>query len=328
MLHPSIPLPNFHHGFSTNHALCQAYQWRLTHVKLQNSKKDLGVHKISKTGFPPIVSPPSPLLQEQMSSLSPSVELIQSVEEQEKGEDETCRLQLPPPPTHAFEAFYPKGSINPSAPIPGGFGFYLTGPNDFVSGQEVLMSYRVMFQNDWEWVKGGKLPGIFGGVGDLAYKCSGGRQENRCKCFDVRLMWRQNGTGELYTYLPPTENNKKQLLAVPPVSRANNDYGFSVGRGSFTFVKGTWVCIALRLKMNTVGEEDGELELWINGHSVISIQRLSFRDSEMATIKGMHFQTFFGGHTEDWASPKDQRAWFADITGVSILNTPSCAVSP
>jgi hypothetical protein len=49
----------------------------------------------------------------------------------------------------------------------------------------------------------------------------------------------------------------------------------------------------------------------------------------------MHFQTFFGGmllimqtvsslinllagHGEDWASPKDQRAWFADITGVIV----------
>ena len=24
------------------------------------------------------------------------------------------------------------------------------------------------------------------------------------------------------------------------------------------------------------------------------------------------------GHTEDWASPKDQRAWFADISGAII----------
>jgi hypothetical protein len=51
----------------------------------------------------------------------------------------------------------------------------------------------------------------------------------------------------------------------------------------------------------------------------------------------MHFQTFFGGanlaiakrlllhtdpsvtgHTAEWASPKDQRAWFSDISGVII----------
>ena len=54
-------------------------------------------------------------------------------------------------------------------------------------------------------------------------------------------------------------------------------------------------------------------------------------------MMGMHFQTFFGGafvchsvivnfdldgdglgHTGDWASSKDQRAWFADVTGVIV----------
>ncbi|KAF9257931.1 polysaccharide lyase family 14 protein [Marasmius fiardii PR-910] len=311
MVHSSIPLPNFQHGFSTSYALCENYQRRLTHVDLKNHK-ELGVHKISsRTGFPAVVCPP----RDQSDKLQGSS--IHSAEDDS------------PPPTDALEALYPKGSINPSAPIPGGFGFYLTGPKGFVAGKEVVMSYRLMFERDWEWVKGGKLPGIsslvreVGGVGDLAYRCSGGRQENRCKCFNVRLMWRQNGAGELYTYLPLTENNKRRLLAVPPLSRANNDYGFSVGRGSFIFVKARWMCIALRLKMNTVDEEDGELELWIDGLSVIFIRGLSFRDSEAAIIKGMHFQTFFGGHAEDWASPKDQRAWFADVTGVSIPNDSS-----
>jgi hypothetical protein len=34
---------------------------------------------------------------------------------------------------------------------------------------------------------------IVGGIGDLSYRCSGGRQDERCKCFDVRLMWRYIG---------------------------------------------------------------------------------------------------------------------------------------
>lgn len=29
-----------------------------------------------------------------------------------------------------------------------------------------------------------------GGVADAAYKCTGARQNDRCKCFNVRLMWR------------------------------------------------------------------------------------------------------------------------------------------
>lgn len=76
----------------------------------------------------------------------------------------------------------------------------------------------------------------------------------------------------------------------------------------------------------------GQIQLWVDGNSVIDIDGLTLRDTEAGKIKGMHFQTFFGGtslkrflfplkikfllgHNKDWASPKDQRAWFADITG-------------
>ena len=67
-------------------------------------------------------------------------------------------------PNAAWEALYPKGSINPKNSIPGGFGFYLSGPPRFQAGlktaNEVLLSYSVMFDKDWDFVKGGKLPGI------------------------------------------------------------------------------------------------------------------------------------------------------------------------
>lgn len=68
------------------------------------------------------------------------------------------------PPEQAWEAFYPKGSINPTNKIAGGFGFYMSGPADFRDSlreaSEVLVSYSVMFQSDFEWQKGGKMPGI------------------------------------------------------------------------------------------------------------------------------------------------------------------------
>ena len=81
----------------------------------------------------------------------------------------------------------------------------------------------------------------------------------------------------------------------------------------------------------------GEITLYIDGSPVISIDGLSLRTSEEGKMMGMHFQTFFGGafvrrsiiinfdldgdwlgHTGDWASSKDQRAWFADVTGVIV----------
>jgi hypothetical protein len=44
-------------------------------------------------------------------------------------------------------------------------GFYLAGPKEIASlldqgAKEAVFGYRVMFEKGWEWVKGGKLPGM------------------------------------------------------------------------------------------------------------------------------------------------------------------------
>ncbi|KAF9463994.1 hypothetical protein BDZ94DRAFT_1308260 [Collybia nuda] len=287
-----FPVAEFHSGFTTS----SIQHEQVEHVEFEDHA--LGVHKKSPRTPHKIVAPPA--------SKSPLRSAIS-------------------PPEKAWEAFYPKGSINPAGKIPGGFTFHVSGPKEFAENlahgaKEAVFSYRMMLEEGWEWVKGGKLPGIFGGVGDLSYSCTGGRQNDRCKCFNLRPMWRPNSVGELYTYLPLTQNNSKHLLAVPPSSKANPDYGFSVGRGSFHFdiAVGQWVAVAFRVKLNDHGKENGEIQIWIDGTSVILAKHLTICDSSDARIKGMHFQTFFGGHTEEWASPKDQRAWFADISGVIV----------
>ena len=79
-------------------------------------------------------------------------------------------------PDVAWEAFYPKGSINPQNPIPGGFGFYLSGPPEFKAGlrtaNEVLFSYSVLFEKEWDFVKGGKLPGFCECGASTQYLCA------------------------------------------------------------------------------------------------------------------------------------------------------------
>jgi hypothetical protein len=73
--------------------------------------------------------------------------------------------------TAAWEAVYPKGSMNPSSDIRGGFGFYLDGPDSWniEAANEVTFSYAVMFQNDFKWQKGGKLPGLCTSLSCLSF---------------------------------------------------------------------------------------------------------------------------------------------------------------
>ncbi|KAF8514708.1 hypothetical protein BU17DRAFT_52395 [Hysterangium stoloniferum] len=222
----------------------------------------------------------------------------------------------------AWEAIYREGSYTPTAEIKGGFGFYLKGPagewqTRMSEASEVVLGYAVLFEKGFDFVRGGKLPGIFGGEGEKALKCSGGRQNDRCSCFNLRLMWRAGGKAEIYMYLPIFESNARRLMAVPG-SHQNPDYGFSVGRGCHIFTPGKWAAISERVKLNDIGEENGEVELWIDGVSVLKVDGLVLRTSDKSLIQGLHFQTFFGGSTPDWASPRDQRAWFSSVSGAVI----------
>lgn len=108
-------------------------------------------------------------------------------------------------------------------------------------------------------------------------------------------MWRTEGAGELYTYLPPSFSANKAVCDVPPFSTCNDVYGASVARGSFDWATGQWTTISQRVRLNDVGEQNGELELFVGGKSVLNVDGLVLRSSDAGRIFGIQMQTFFGG---------------------------------
>lgn len=94
-----------------------------------------------------------------------------------------------------LQLFYPKDSINPAKWPKGGSEFYAT-PLDISKASNVTLKYKVFFPGDFDWVKGGKLPGLYGGH----TRCSGGSPA--LDCFSTRMMWRAGGAGELYLVKP------------------------------------------------------------------------------------------------------------------------------
>lgn len=225
----------------------------------------------------------------------------------------------------AMQAHYPEGSYTFGHDPQGGISFYATGPSDvdLTTAKEATLGYSVYFEEDFAWNMGGKLPGLYGGDSDEdATSCSGGARSDTC--FSARLMWRTDGAGELYTYLPPMTEpqfaaNKVQC-SVAPKSLCNDVYGASVGRGAYHFAAGQWTTVSQRVRLNTVGKADGELELFVNGQSVINVSGLILTASSEGRIRGIMMQTFFGGHTSEYASPKDQNAYFSDFS-VAITET-------
>ena len=69
--------------------------------------------------------------------------------------------------------------------------------------------------------------------------------------------FRAGGKGELYAYLPLVPSNTSRLLAAPPESHQNSDYGISVGRGAWHFVADRWMQVVFRVKLNDVGVDNG-----------------------------------------------------------------------
>ncbi|KAJ2927099.1 hypothetical protein H1R20_g9979, partial [Candolleomyces eurysporus] len=213
----------------------------------------------------------------------------------------------------AIQAHYPRGSYTFGHNPQGGFSFYAPGPLNLENAKEATFAYSVFFPEGFDFQLGGKLPGLYGGNSDAqAVGCSGGRRDDGC--FSARLMWRGQGRGEFYTYFPPSAAANQKLCNVAPSSHCNPTYGASVGTGSFTFPTGRWTTVAERVKLNDAGQSNGEIELFVNGRSVINVSGLVLRTSNAGKFRGMQMQTFFGGSKPEFASPKDQDVYFSDFS--------------
>jgi hypothetical protein len=192
-------------------------------------------------------------------------------------------------PTRALEVTYPKGSINPAtttAPV-GGAGFIYPSPVPLLSG---CLTYELGFEPGFDFAKGGKLPGLYGGDAP-----SGGADTTRG--FSTRYMWRAGGAGEVYAYIP----------------EKNGQYGESISPGAWTFIPGQWQHLEQEVVVNHRGLHDGVLRVWVDGKLVASWTDILYRVSDDVLVSGLMFSTFFGGHDPSWASPRTQSSFFRDF---------------
>ncbi|GAA6028396.1 hypothetical protein JCM8097_007011 [Rhodosporidiobolus ruineniae] len=166
---------------------------------------------------------------------------------------------------------FPEGSINPgNKTLPtGGIGLYMT-PLNLSTAKNVTFSYSVFFPADFDFVKGGKLPGLYGGKEG----CSGG--DDAEDCWSTRTMWRTDGKGELYLYAP-RDGQPEALCETPPLTYCDTTYGMSIGRGAWNFTRGGWTTVRQTVKLNTPGIADGAFRIFVNDALVLSSDAVLFR---------------------------------------------------
>lgn len=113
---------------------------------------------------------------------------------------------------------YQAGSYSKGAQK-GGTGFFVYPfPNATI--EHAVLEYDVLFPSDFDFVKGGKLPGMFGGRHD----CNGG--DMALDCFSARFMFGPNGGGYGYIYVSKKANHTKEFCDLTKAPNCAPDYGF------------------------------------------------------------------------------------------------------
>jgi hypothetical protein len=200
---------------------------------------------------------------------------------------------------------YPQGSF--SSDTSGAQLYQLWNTTDGQPFQSMMVSYDIAFDSGFNWVKGGKLPGLRGGPNSTG--CSGGSEPNGSDCFSARIMWRTNGKGEVYAYVPTPNNFCSEAGII-----CNSDFGISVQRGAFTLASGQWNRITLLVQLNDPPDvANGNMVLYFNDVLAISQRNILYRNSSAVNANGFYLSTFFGGSDSSWATPQTTHSYIRNV---------------
>ncbi|BGP26983.1 polysaccharide lyase family 14 protein [Rhodotorula toruloides] len=161
--------------------------------------------------------------------------------------------------------------------------------------QTALLKYEVAFDPSFDFVKGGKLPGLYGSSPTAKGLCTGGNHLS--DCWSARLMWRTGGAGEVYAYIPTYDGFCAQADVF-----CDADYGTSLSRGSFEFARGGWTTIHQLISLSTPPLANGLLALYANSSLSLLHTGIAYRTNPNVSIANVLFSSFFGGSDASWNS--------------------------
>lgn len=180
----------------------------------------------------------------------------------------------------------------------------------------VLLEYDVYFPEDFDFVLGGKLPGVWGGDAG-----AGGGDWND-DGWSFRVMFREKGEAVAYVYMATDQGKysgdegcklvKNQGDGFDKIAHHTNGAGIDLWRSQgLAFKKGQWNSVSLLVECNSPGKANGKLSLTING-KMKSFGKIQWSEKKM-NVNGLAFTTWFGGGSKQYAPSKTQKASFRNI---------------
>lgn len=160
---------------------------------------------------------------------------------------------------------------------------------DLPTREEAWLSYSLFLEPGWEWVRGGKLPGLAGGTSP-----SGQQGGDGTDGFSARIIFRSDAVLAAYVYHPDRPE------------RYGEDFPLC---GSFDV--GTWLQVTERVVMNSSPDaSDGSIEVWVDGDKFLEADGLRLRTDGEFGVDVLMYSSFYGGNDESWAPSKTTYARF------------------
>ena len=159
---------------------------------------------------------------------------------------------------------------------------YMGAPFPLRAG--AVVTFELFFHPGFEWSCRGKIGGLYIGTG----KASGGNYSTNGASH--RLMWESEGDAFSYVYVPSGTQARQ-----PPALSSVRQYGQGVFESDFKRALATnqWNKIELGVRLNGVGQTDGQLLLGVNG-KVRVLSGVTWRTSAL-DIRAFHINVFHGG---------------------------------
>jgi len=162
---------------------------------------------------------------------------------------------------------------------------------------ELYFAYDVYFENDAEFVKGGKLPGLM----STDYYSNGGVKPDGTDRWTGGMVWLADGKISSYIY------HANQSGRYGDHIKWNSGIG-----GQKYFQKGKWHRVELYYKMNTPGVLNGRVKGWLDGVLSLDTNKVMYRmpGGKHLDIGTLVFKTHYGGGNSTWSPSTDQHVYF------------------
>lgn len=168
------------------------------------------------------------------------------------------------------------------------------------------LNYDVKFDQGFEFVKGGKLPGL------APLKHITGCRSSVPEGWSARMMWGRQGIVQPYFY----QQNRSSAC------------GEGAKSAEPVFIPGKWHALSLRVYVNRdPRESNGSIQVYVDGRKVSENSGLRLRGdgSDDSLINKILFSTFHGGSDSSWSPSKTVYAYFDNFAvypGLRVRHRP------